>query len=75
MATGILKLSYLSGQIPGVDVTKSCVPADFYGTQQILSSRIFRIVHLVILVECGYVPWNVDRYAGDKLGQLMKFIR
>ena len=35
---------------------------------------IFRIIHLVILVKCGYMPRYIDRYAGNEFRQAMKFI-
>src|SRR5579864_265100 len=67
--TGILPFPNHAREISGIDVTKSSLPPDFDGTQQIVRARIARAGHLVVLVEGRDMPWDIPRNGSQKLRQ------
>src|SRR5215469_3177321 len=69
-AVSIFPLSYTSGKIPGVDIAKARIPAQFRRMQQILRGCVFRILHFVVFMERRDVPGNIRRHARQEFGQL-----
>ena len=61
-------------KISGIDVAKAGARADLRRAQQVFGLRVAGIGHLVVLVKRGDMPRDVDRDAGNKLGQPLQFI-
>src|SRR5277367_2942438 len=73
-AASVFPRAYLAREIAGVDVAEAGLAADFSGMEQIFGTRISWTGHLVVAVECGYMPGNVGRDSGQKFGQAADFV-
>ena len=63
-----------AGEIAGINVVQSGVSPDLDGAQKILDCGISLVLHFVIRMECGDMPWNIRRDAGDEVGKLAELI-
>src|SRR5579862_4564439 len=69
----VLEATHFPRQISRVNVMQARVPADLRRLHQMLRTGVFGIVHSVVLVKRGNVPWNERRDACKKSGQTFEF--
>src|SRR6185369_13194072 len=73
MAARVFKIADLAGQISRVNVAQTGFPADLGGAHQIARTSVGRVIHFVVFVESSYMPGNVGRDAGQKIGEAFQF--
>src|SRR5262249_50312741 len=74
MAPRVLEIADLTRQVSRVDVSQAITPADFGRAHQHFRSGVLRIVHSVVLVERGHVPWNERRDASQECGEPFELV-
>ena len=70
----VFKIADLAGQISRVNVAQTGFPADLGGAQQVAGTSVVRVIHFVVFVKCSYMPGNMGRDAGQKIGQAFQFV-
>src|SRR5262249_13647248 len=73
-AARVLEIPDGAGQVPRVDEAQTRLAADPGRGLQHGGRRVPGLCHLVVAVERGDVPGNVDRHAGDELRETRQLL-